>query len=68
MIPESIHRVCPPVALPSIGESGALATHMRTALALEALETAIWTRHRHGVADLAGLRASSRTETDGTAL
>jgi putative transposase len=33
----------------------ALATHMRTALALEALEMAIWTRHRHGVADLTGL-------------
>lgn len=33
----------------------ALATHLRTDLPLEALEMAIWTRHRHGVADLAGL-------------
>jgi putative transposase len=33
----------------------ALATHLRTALALEALEMAIWSRHRHGVADLTGL-------------
>jgi putative transposase len=33
----------------------ALATHLRTALPLEALEMAIWTRGRHGVADLTGL-------------
>ena len=33
----------------------ALATHMRTDLPLEALEMAIWTRHRHGVEDLSGL-------------
>jgi putative transposase len=33
----------------------ALATHLRTDLPLEALEMAIWTRHRHGVTDLAGL-------------
>jgi putative transposase len=33
----------------------ALATHLRTALPLEALEMAIWTRHRAGVQDLSGL-------------
>jgi len=33
----------------------ALTTHMRTALPLEALEMAIWTRQRHGVRDLTGL-------------
>jgi putative transposase len=31
-----------------------LATHLRTSLALDALEMAIWARHAHG-ADLAGL-------------
>jgi putative transposase len=33
----------------------ALATHVRTALPLEALEMAIWTRGRHGLTDLIGL-------------
>jgi putative transposase len=33
----------------------ALTTHMRTALPLEALEMAIWTRQRHGVQSLSGL-------------
>jgi putative transposase len=33
----------------------ALATHLRTDLPLEALEMAIWTRHRHGINDLTGL-------------
>jgi putative transposase len=33
----------------------ALATHLRTALPLEALEMAIWTRQRAGVEDLSGL-------------
>lgn len=33
----------------------ALATHLRTDLPLEALEMAIWTRRRHGIADLTGL-------------
>ena len=33
----------------------ALAEHMRTALPLEALEIAIWTRHRAGITDLSGL-------------
>jgi transposase InsO family protein len=33
----------------------ALATHRRTDLPLEALELAIWTRHRQGVDDLTGL-------------
>ena len=35
-------------------------TSMSTELVLDALEQAIWTRHRDGVTDLTGLRASHR--------